>query len=166
MRLDELAERALRAAASDDPHTRHGRFAQFMQAVEDLVHTGGDRAVFVARTAPLIAAAQRDFDRWVAVYTTGIYSGGEDDALESLRRRTQLEYAQDLYRGTVAEPMFENLADDEGDDDLRARADQLALDRPDGVPPSHRWWRSLDLARPGVDRSVWYEPRRGVVTSR
>jgi hypothetical protein len=40
MRLDETAERALRAAASDDPHTRHGRFAQFMQAVADLVETG------------------------------------------------------------------------------------------------------------------------------
>jgi formylglycine-generating enzyme required for sulfatase activity len=144
MRLDETAERALRAAASDDPHTRHGRFAQFMQAVEDLVETGGDRAGFVARTAPLIAAAQRDFDRWVEVYTTGIYSGGEEDALESLQRRTQLEYARDLYRGTVAEPMFETLADEEGDDDLRARADHLALDPPPGVPRSHRWWRWQD----------------------
>ena len=40
MRLDETAEGALRAAASDDPHMRHGRFAQFMQAVEDLVEAG------------------------------------------------------------------------------------------------------------------------------
>lgn len=31
----EIAEQALRAAASPDPETRHGRFARFMREVED-----------------------------------------------------------------------------------------------------------------------------------
>jgi len=142
MHLDELAEETLRAAASDDPDTRHGRFAQFMRMLQELVDTSGDRASFVARTAPLIEAAKLEIDRWIDVLARGIYSGGEEEALESLLRRTQLEYARELYRGTDAERIFENIADDEGDDDLRARADLLALDRPDNVPASHRWWRS------------------------
>jgi hypothetical protein len=56
-------------------------------------------------------------------------------ASDELAERALRAAASD-YRGTVAEPMFENLADEEGDDDLRARADQLALDRPPGVPES------------------------------
>ena len=50
-----------------------------MQAVQRLVDTSGDRASFVARTAPLIAAAKLEIDRWIDVFTRGIYSGGEAD---------------------------------------------------------------------------------------
>jgi hypothetical protein len=93
--LHERATDALRAAASDDAATRHGRFAQFMRTLQELVDTSGDRTSFVVRTAPLIAAAKLEIDRWIDVFARGIYSGEEEEALESLLRRTQLEYARE-----------------------------------------------------------------------
>lgn len=133
----EIAEQALRAAASADPETRHGQFARFMRQVEDLLEHSADRAVFVARTAPLIPGAVADLRRWTQGYVKGIHEGGEEDALESLHRRTQLEVARELYRGTAAAPLFDDIASDEGDDDLRERAHDLALDPPPYVPRSH-----------------------------
>ena len=67
--------------------------------------------------------------------------GGEDDALLALERRSQLELAKDLYRGTEAMPTLDSLwTPEESDDELRERADQCGLYGPDYLPTSHRWW--------------------------
>jgi hypothetical protein len=140
----QVAEDALRAAASPHPETRPGQFARFMREVEDLLEHPVDqpaRAEFVARTAPLIPPAVTDLRRWSHGYVKGICEGGEDYALESLHRRTQLELARELYSGTVAAPFFDDIASDEGDQELRERANNLALDPPPYVPRAHHWWR-------------------------
>jgi len=140
----QIAEDALRAAASPDAETRRGQFARFMREVEDLLENPMDQAAqaeFVTRTAPLIPPAVADLRRWSHGYVKGIHEGGEEYALESLHRRTQLELARELYRGTVAAPLFDDIASDEGDQERRERANDLALDPPPYVPRSHRWWR-------------------------
>jgi len=118
-----------------------------MQLLEELLeHPERDRPAFAAMTAPLIAATKQARRRWVDGFLDGITCGSEEDAIESLHRRTQLEVAREIYRGTVAAEYFENITDDEGDDAQHGRAVDYQVDAPAYVPRSHRWW-------------LWREPR-------
>lgn len=139
--LEQQAEQALRAASS--PHS-HGRFADLMTALERLAASGARFAEmrdFASRTAPLFAAATQEIAGWRTVWFEGIYGGGEEEALRSLHRRTQIEYARELYAGTAAEQLFADFGDDELDRDLRERAECHAHDAPAYVPRTHTWWR-------------------------
>jgi hypothetical protein len=137
--IEKEAESALRAVEPDGTG-----FAAFMQAIQRVVTEPGNHAEFVAQTAPAFQGrdgARSAFRRWAERIFRSINFGNEDDTIDAVARRSQLEFAYDLYKGTVAEEAFDNERDEEQDDLLAERARDFAIDPPPGIPRSHRWWR-------------------------
>lgn len=137
--LEESAERALRDVESDGTG-----FARFMTLVENVARSPGNHDEFVSRTACALAAQMRlttPLGQWAGRIARAIGFGNEDDTIEAVKRRSQLEFARELYRGSAAQGALDDQQDSESDDTLMERAVEFGIDPEPGIPRSHRWWR-------------------------
>jgi len=137
--LEQNAEAALRAVEPDGTG-----FAAFMAMLQKVATEPGDHAEFISKTAGALVGpdgARKAFRRWAERIFRSINFGNEEDTIDAVARRSQLEFAYELYRGTPAKETFENERDDETDDMLAERAIEFLIDPPPGIPRSHRWWR-------------------------
>ena len=135
--LEDIAADAL-GKVSDDG----AGFGQFMDAIAKLVAMRDEHAEFVALTAPLLARYEglgTPLDRWARWIDRGAH-GDEDGMIRAVARRSQLQYAIDLYRGTPAEEALTGQCDEDLDDLLRERACELFIRPTPDIPTSHTWW--------------------------
>jgi hypothetical protein len=135
--LKQRAEHAARAAGSTDLVARRVHMSRFMGVIEEIAERiaagkGSWEALqsFAQRTAPLVLAAREELLRWSGTIWNGAYSGGEEDA-ELALRRSQEEFARELFRGTIAEPHRDPslvVACDRGDAPALGREQLLSQD--------------------------------------
>ena len=137
--LEQNAEAALRAVEPDG-----SGFAAFMMMLQKVAMEPGDHAEFVARIAPSFVSfesGRKAFRTWAERIFRSINFGNEEDTIDAIARRSQLEFAYDLFKGTPAAETFGDERDDETDDMLAERAVEFFVEPPPGIPRSHRWWR-------------------------
>jgi hypothetical protein len=136
--LEDQAERVLKAVSPEGEG-----FREFMELMPALATESESHTEFVARTAPILADHEhvnRWFRPWAERIFRAVNFGGEDDMVGAVTRRSQLEFAYELFRGTLAEAVFDGERDEESDNLLATRASELGIVPPKGMPRSHRWW--------------------------
>jgi formylglycine-generating enzyme required for sulfatase activity len=138
-------------------------FMNGIEAMAQRIASGGgswrELEDFAARTAVLVASAAKQIEHWASPIWQGMESGGEDEALLALERRSQLELAKELYRDTAATPVLDDVWDPAQDDELRERSIQVGVDGPDYLPDTHRWWRGFApaLGKPALKHAAAVE---------
>ncbi len=126
--LEQAAERLLLAIPVDGDG-----FGDFMALIPRLCAEIADHNDFVTRTAPVLADARNVanwFEPWAARIFRAVNFGGEDALVGAVSRRSQLELAYELYRGTAAESVFDDERDHDADALITARAVELGIDPP------------------------------------
>lgn len=151
MTRNELLSKArscLAAAASGEDRVRERHIAEFMQLVAEHRRDAASSEVqttvarqWASEAAGLLVAA------WDALSLWSLQAGyhqergsDEEHALEALRRRTQREFARDLFQGTDAATLLDACADAEVDSELHQLAVDFHLTPDDWVPRTHTWW--------------------------
>ncbi len=123
--------------------TGEGRFEQFMELATQVARVSANHDEFVVRTAPALAA-QRGLTtllgRWGARMERAVGIGNEDDAIDAVKLRSQLEFVCGLYRDSVAYAALDEQRDSETDDALHGLACEFGIDPEPEIPRTHRWW--------------------------
>jgi hypothetical protein len=144
----EEADAAL-TAALDETATRHARKTAMTALMRTFDALAKDVAKGTATWEQARPWGQRNAERFYEAQSAlndwqrelADLSGGNEEEMEwSLDRRSQHAFAREVFAGTVADELLATYESEEGDADLRRRADLYKLDPPDHVPRTHTWW--------------------------
>lgn len=134
--LERKAEQVLLSIPTDGDG-----FGDFMSLFPALAAEHNDHSQFTRRTVPLLTHhAETWFRPWAERIFRAANFGGEDEMVGAVARRSQLEFAYEVYRGTAAESVFDNERDEAADALLATRAVDLGITPTPGTPRTHRWW--------------------------